>query len=496
MTHSSHRLTNMEVSCLREMRSADEPCTSIDSLGSIDFSDLVYLSPLSLSHTHTRKTIVSDPISLPSSTLAHPITLDATGSMRTDLLAHQFDSSSSTSELSLWRNLFRQTDSNGNQTSGFQLEKSPLNSSSTRSKTSGCQLANPHSSAFIDLNGDCLADLFLVCSSSSSSQQKTYQIWTAIPNNDNKEVGSGYKLAREGNLPFNSGALSFADMDRDGTIDVVFPTCDKGEDMDGVGKGECFINIAYNKQIGLCSSKGGLTSGGGGAGGNALSSARINSEREEGRMEESRDENYPKLCRRTEELCSPDDNFVFDFSKEVSRRSFLLSSLIRSLLFCLVMVLWLILIWFSSLSSSTSFQALTRIPISNLLGSTTARILLTDIYTTPSTPLPFSLGDHNKDGYPDLALLVADSSSTKFSSPETRVHLLTSVPCGHPPSSNPFATKPPTKPGCKDGATLQDGTRTLVEEKEGSGVLSGIKDVRRVSWLDVDEDVSILERCE
>lgn len=137
---------------------------------------------------------------------------------------------------------------------------------------------------------------------------------------------------------------------------------------------------------------------------------------------------------------------------------------------------------------------MTRIPVSSLLGSPSARLLLTDVFTTPPTPLPLSLGDHNKDGYPDLVILVSDSSikTTSASSiPETRVHLLTSTPCGHPPSSNPFASKPPTKPGCKADATLEDGTRTGREEKEGSSVLSGMQDVRRANWIDVDEDVSM-----
>jgi len=245
-----------------------------------------------------------EPLSLPSSTSSHPITLDATGSMRTDLLAHEFNSPK---ELSLWRNLHRQKDSKGSQTSGFLIEKAPLLSP----RAPGCKLASPHSSAFIDLNGDCLADLFLVCSSSSS--QNSYQIWTAIPSSKLNSTGSGYKLAREGLLPPNAGALSFADMDRDGTIDVVFPTCDKGEGLDGIGKGDCYINVAYNKQVGLCSAKGGLTTGGGGAG---VVGENIRAE-SGGGSGESKAVNGA-LCRRTEELCSADDDFVFDFSQEVS----------------------------------------------------------------------------------------------------------------------------------------------------------------------------------
>jgi integrin alpha FG-GAP repeat containing protein 1 len=61
---------------------------------------------------------------------------------------------------------------------------------------------------------------------------------------------------------------------------MIFPTCES-VDSKGVGHG-CSINIAYNKQVGLCS---------GGVG----------------------DRN--SYCRRPESLCRADPNFQFDLSE-------------------------------------------------------------------------------------------------------------------------------------------------------------------------------------
>jgi len=84
-----------------------------------------------------------------------------------------------------------------------------------------CHLANPHSNAVVDLNGDCLAgkspqldictlrlmgiaDLFLVCEE-PASHERSYQIWI---NTKDK----GFTLVSSGPLPDGAGAISFADM--------------------------------------------------------------------------------------------------------------------------------------------------------------------------------------------------------------------------------------------------------------------------------------------
>jgi hypothetical protein len=47
--------------------------------------------------------------------------------------------------------------------------------------------------------------------------------------------------------------ISYPRADRDGTLDLIFPTCESFSTSTGVGRG-CSINIAYNKQKPLCAS--------------------------------------------------------------------------------------------------------------------------------------------------------------------------------------------------------------------------------------------------
>ena len=41
----------------------------------------------------------------------------------------------------------------------------------------GSPLLNPHSSAFVDLNGDCLADLFVTAQDPANPSKPQYEIW-------------------------------------------------------------------------------------------------------------------------------------------------------------------------------------------------------------------------------------------------------------------------------------------------------------------------------
>jgi integrin alpha FG-GAP repeat containing protein 1 len=83
-----------------------------------------------------------------------------------------------------------------------------------------CKLANPHSSAFVDIDGDCVpgqlsvperevwcadgADLVLHCEGDSASMSRI-QIWL-------NRGSEGYELSRTYELPRGSGPLTFADM--------------------------------------------------------------------------------------------------------------------------------------------------------------------------------------------------------------------------------------------------------------------------------------------
>ncbi|CAO3614596.1 unnamed protein product [Cunninghamella echinulata] len=125
-------------------------------------------------------------------------------------------------------------------------------------------LGFPHSNAFVDLDGDCLADVVFVCENSDKSQ--TVQIWI----NQREE---GFKLSQSFKLPTGAGPLTFADMDGDGTTDILFTTCD--------GR-KCMVHILYNQQMGLCSKSDG--------------------------------ENLTH-CRKSQHLCVSDPDFKFDIQK-------------------------------------------------------------------------------------------------------------------------------------------------------------------------------------
>lgn len=71
-------------------------------------------------------------------------------------------------------------------------------------------------------------------------------------------------------------------IDRDGTIDIVFPTC-KSVSKSGIGT-DCAINIAYNKQKPLCTQSAGSLS-------------------------------KVKDCRDPDNLCTSDRDFKFNFDE-------------------------------------------------------------------------------------------------------------------------------------------------------------------------------------
>lgn len=105
-------------------------------------------------------------------------------------------------------------------------------------------------------------DLVFVCAKSSKSQSIQIHV------NSRQD---GFKLAQELDLPSGTGPLSFADIDGDGSIDIVFPVCEGSK---------CSIHIVYNQQMGLCTKN------------------------KEGTG-----------CRKANALCIADSNFKFDFTK-------------------------------------------------------------------------------------------------------------------------------------------------------------------------------------
>lgn len=139
-----------------------------------------------------------------------------------------------------------------------------------------CEFPSPHSNAFVDLNGDCLADVFLMCDRGNG--RRSFQIWL------NDKASATFTKGPRGDLPDGTRTVAFADMDRDGTTDMLITACDVHNDK------ECDIYVAYNDQIPLCA----------------------NSLKRSSRAEHEEDEDVPLGCRDPEDLCVADDDFAFN----------------------------------------------------------------------------------------------------------------------------------------------------------------------------------------
>ncbi|KAJ2315332.1 hypothetical protein IWW54_000359 [Coemansia sp. RSA 2705] len=188
---------------------------------------------------------------LPAAADALPFAFDYSGTGRIDFLGASWDQHSNTSAPPTW--VWSNTGNDSGDGSSKQPPQTttsapaesdsstqrrrdnqdlftlrPFESPSTENGTQMCQPASPHSSAFVDLDGDCLADLFIVCQGNEE-----YQIWT------NSE--SGFVYSQTGKLPSNAGPVSFADMNADGSLDMVIPIMNKPQ-----------VYIVYNQQRPLC----------------------------------------------------------------------------------------------------------------------------------------------------------------------------------------------------------------------------------------------------
>ena len=109
----------------------------------------------------------------------------------------------------------------------FYRFRTPIDLSDSNHTSGLCRISNPHSNAFVDLNGDCLAgmtrlcmhvsrrifrillvtritDLFVTCQETPSSPLK-FQIWL-------NEKEKGFVFAMEKELPEKTGQITLADM--------------------------------------------------------------------------------------------------------------------------------------------------------------------------------------------------------------------------------------------------------------------------------------------
>lgn len=101
-------------------------------------------------------------------------------------------------------------------------------------------LSEPHSAAAIDLNGDCLADLFLTV---GDLEGNTYfQVWLNAKN-------SKYCLVFSEKAPLEAGQVAFGDVNRDGREDLVFP----------VGREQVHVLFNANSASHVCEFDGNLS---------------------------------------------------------------------------------------------------------------------------------------------------------------------------------------------------------------------------------------------
>ena len=103
----------------------------------------------------------------------------------------------------------------------------------TTTLDSSCEPIEYHSNGFVDLDGDCYSDLVLTCTKNS---RQYLQIYT--PTNTGY-----YELKLEEELMQNSGHLSFADLDADGAIDLIWPVCTSDS---------CKLVVIYGNPIPVC----------------------------------------------------------------------------------------------------------------------------------------------------------------------------------------------------------------------------------------------------
>lgn len=274
-------------------------------------------------------------------------------------------------------------------------------------------------------------DLFLTCVGKQFTAP-SYEIWTALRTSVPLDDGTAYfQLSRTGDLPPGSGMVSFSDLNRDGTIDLVFGNCD---DKD------CYINIVYNRQVGLCT----LADQTWEWPWNWDWNWRHWSPWVDDDESSDSGEEVVK-CRDPQRLCLPDRNFTLDLDR-LTRHG-----------------------------GGTGSRRDRRIPVSQILGPGWM-LLLSDTSVLPSLPISFSVGDYNKDGYPDLLVTAAK----EFQGGSVAV-LLENVACGQ--AGLGVAGCGPGRGGGDDWKE----ERTFVKAPQ-SELLQSIPNVVGVSFVDLDED--------
>ena len=98
---------------------------------------------------------------------------------------------------------------------------------------SNIPFANEHTSSFVDIDGDCINDILIL--SEEEGKTRRLEIWRGIPQNNQIKYcltsSSIYELDK------TLGLFSLADVDRNGSLDIIFP----------ILQSPPAIKVAYNK---------------------------------------------------------------------------------------------------------------------------------------------------------------------------------------------------------------------------------------------------------
>lgn len=158
-------------------------------------------------------------------TKGHPAVLDINGDFAPDILITASNSTSYVLEASLNQTYYMQR----------RLSEYHFQSAVHCLSYEEVQVSDPHSVAFVDLNGDCLADLFLT--TLNPAGELLFHIWLNMKNGK-------YCIVQIAKAPLGAGQVSFADIDKNGVEDLIFPIC-KGENCTETSA----IQVSFNDNI-------------------------------------------------------------------------------------------------------------------------------------------------------------------------------------------------------------------------------------------------------
>ncbi|KAL6065865.1 Integrin alpha N-terminal domain-containing protein [Balamuthia mandrillaris] len=161
------------------------------------------------------------------------LVLDSNG----DLLPDLFGTSAVTGKRSYWINTSK----------ARSLSIQVTEQSTEESKLQ--PLAAPRFNAFVDLDGDCASDLYVTATGETSNEEEQAQSGNSLIEIWENKKGSFVRRQGKGfELPDGAGQPLFADMNGDGTIDIVYPICIPTNTCTT----ENSLIIVYNEQKPVC----------------------------------------------------------------------------------------------------------------------------------------------------------------------------------------------------------------------------------------------------